>query len=78
VAQDRIDPSEQLPEADVAEQQARLDPRLSDDEPGSLDGAASVEPVEPVEPVDEADRWEQQLPVPSAEDDYPNDRFEAG
>jgi hypothetical protein len=40
-----------------------------------LDGAASVEPVEP---VDEADRWEQQLPVPSAEDDYPNDRFEAG
>jgi hypothetical protein len=31
----------------------------------------------PTEPVDEADRWEQQVPVPVAEDDYPHDRFEA-
>jgi hypothetical protein len=49
---------------------------LTDDEHDSvdrIDGAASAEPV------DEADRWEQQLPVPSAdEDDYPHDRFEAG
>jgi len=28
--------------------------------------------------VDEADRWEQRVPVPLAEDDYPHDRFEAG
>ena len=72
MAQDRIDPSEQIPEADLLEQQAPLDPALKDDEPGLLDRTASVEPA------DEADRWEQQLPVPSAEDDYPHDRFEAG
>jgi hypothetical protein len=71
MAFDRIDPSDQIPEADLLEQQAPLDPPLTDDEPGSVDRAASVEPV------DEADRWEQQLPVPSAEDDYPHDRFEA-
>jgi hypothetical protein len=48
---------------------------LTDDEHDSvdrIDGAASTEPV------DEADLWEQQLPVPSADDDYPHDRFEAG
>jgi hypothetical protein len=32
----------------------------------------------PVEHIDEADRWEQQLPVPHADDEYPNDRFKAG
>ena len=30
-----------------------------------------------VQNVDEADRWEQHLPVPGAEDDYPHHRFEA-
>ena len=68
--QDRIDPSEQIPEADHLEQQVPLDPALSEDERGSVDrvvGAASAEPV------DDADRWEQQLPVPSADVDYPHD-----
>ena len=72
MAADRIDPSEQTPEADLLEQQAPLDPPLTDDE-RDWDGRETV-----VEPVDEADRLEQQVPVPAAEDDYPNDRFEAG
>jgi hypothetical protein len=38
----------------------------------------SVGQEAPTEPVDEADRWEQHVPVPVAEDDYPHDRFEAG
>jgi hypothetical protein len=63
----RIDPSEQIPEADLLEQQVPLDPPLTDDEQGSVDRAA------PVEAVDEADRFEQQLAVPSADDDYPHD-----
>jgi hypothetical protein len=72
VAQDRIDPSDQIPEADLLEQQTPLDPPPTEDEQGSVDR------TEHVEPVDEADRWEQQLPVPPADDDYPHDRFEAG
>jgi len=72
MALDRIDPSEQIPEADLLEQQVPLDPPLTNDEQDSVDRAA------PVEPVDEADRWEQQLPVPTSDDDYPHDRFEAG
>jgi hypothetical protein len=76
VAEDRTDPSEQIPEADLLGQRAPLDSALIDDEHGSVDRAT------PVEPADEADRWEQQLPVAAAEDDYPHDdphdRFEAG
>ena len=69
MAQARIDPSEQIPEADLLEQQVPLDPSLTDDD-------GSVDPMTPVEPVDEADRLEQHLPVTSADDDYPHDPFE--
>ena len=72
MAEDRIEPSEHTPEADLLEQQAPLDPPLTDDE------QVVVPRQTPVEPVDEADRWEQQVPVPAAEDDYPHDRFEGG
>jgi hypothetical protein len=72
VAEDRIDPSDQIPEADFLEQQAPLDPPLTDDEQHWVSRDTAIDPA------DEADRWEQQLPVPSAEDDYPHDRFEAG
>ena len=72
MAEDRIDPSEQIPEADLLEQQVPLDPPLTDDEQVWVPGDT------PVEPVDEADRWEQHMPVPAAEDDYPHDRLEAG
>ena len=72
MASDRIDPSEQIPEADLLEQQVPLDPSLTDDNHDSVDR------MTPVEHVDEADRWEQQLPVPSADDDYPHDPYEAG
>jgi MerR family transcriptional regulator/heat shock protein HspR len=56
---------------DLLEQQGPLDPPLTDDEQVWVPGET------PVEPVDEADRREQQVPVPAAEDDYPHDRFEA-
>jgi hypothetical protein len=64
VADDRLDPSEQIPEADLLEQQVPIEPSLTDDE-------RSDDRMAPVEHVDEADRWEQQVPVPSADDDYP-------
>jgi hypothetical protein len=68
VAFERIDPSEQIPEADLLEQQVPLDPPLTEEEQDSVDRVAAVEPV------DEADRWEQHLAVPAADDDYPHDR----
>lgn len=72
MAAERIDPSEQIPEADLLEQQTPIDPPLTDDEQVVVPGET------PVEPVDEADRLEQHMPVPAAEDDYPHDRFEGG
>jgi len=71
MASDSVDPSEQTPEADLLEQQAPLDPPVTDAE----DNWACHEA--PLEPVDEADLLEQHVPVPGSEDDYPNDRFEA-
>jgi hypothetical protein len=65
VAQARIDPNEQIPEADLLEQHVPLEPPLTDDDHGSVDQ------MTPVEHVDEADRREQQLPVPSADDGLP-------
>ena len=67
VADNSIDPSEEVPEADLLEQRAPLDPDTSPDTPapGTLDA--------PAELVDEADRLEQQVEVPDgAEDDYPH------
>ena len=57
---------------DQATHHRPLDPPLTDDEQVWVPGEPSGEPV------DEADRWEQQLPVPLAEDDYSRDSFEAG
>jgi len=71
MASDSVDPSEQTPEADLLEQQAPLDPPVTD----AAHNWAGHEA--PLQPVDEADRWEQHVPVPGAEDDYPHDRFEA-
>jgi hypothetical protein len=45
---------------------------LTDDEPIQVASEA------PIEPVDEADRWEQQVPVPTTDGDYPHDLFQAG
>ena len=75
MASDRIDPSEQIPEADLLDQQAPVDPPLTDDENGSVD---RVDRLTPAEPVDEADRLEQRLPVPAADDEYPHHRLEGG
>lgn len=72
MADDRIEPSEQIPEADFLEQQAALDPALTHSEP-SWPGLETA-----IGPVDEADRWEQQQPVPEADEDYPPGSVEAG
>lgn len=71
IDQDRVDPAGQVPEADLLEQQAPIDPALSGEPPSAHRDA-------PTKPVEEADRWEQQLPVPTPDDDYPHDRAEAG
>jgi hypothetical protein len=42
---------------------------MTDDDYGLIDGADSAAAALL---VDEADRWEQLLPVPSPEDDYPH------
>jgi hypothetical protein len=66
MAQDRIDPSEQIPEADLLEQQAPLDPP-------PLTDAVSEIPETPGD-TDEADRLEQHATVlGDHEDDYPHE-----
>jgi hypothetical protein len=74
VADDRIDPSEQIPEADLLEQQAPLDPQsLTDAE------TVSVIPETLEDTVDEADRLEQHAAVLGGdEDDYPHQPSEVG
>lgn len=76
---DPIELNGQIPEADLLEQQAPLDPRLIDDDHGPIDRVGTAASVEP---VDEADRWEQQLQVPSDDEEYPHGDpdigFEAG
>jgi hypothetical protein len=67
MAQDRIDPSEQIPEADLLEQQAPLDPQPLTD--------AETVPVIPetLDDADEADRVEQHVAVlGDPEDNYPH------
>jgi hypothetical protein len=68
MAQDHIDPSDQIPEADLLEQQAPIEPR-------SLTDAESIAtiPDTPGDAVDEADRLEQHAAVFGGdEDDYPH------
>ena len=67
MAEDRVDPSEQIPEADLLEQQASLDPHPLTDEESVI-----VIPETPAD-ADEADRLEQQAAVlDDHEDDYPH------
>ena len=73
MAEDRIDPSEQIPEADLLEQQAPLDPQSLTD--------AETESAIPETPgdADEADRSEQHAPVHGDDDDdYPHEPTEVG
>lgn len=72
MAEDRIDPSEQIPEADLLDQLAAVDPQLTEPEVVSGSGFGLLE--DPAGPVEEADRLEQQTPVPGGdEDDYPRE-----
>lgn len=68
-----VDPTEQVPEADLLEQQAPLDPRLTD---------ADTVPVltEPLQDgADEADRVEQHTEVAGEdEEDYPSEPSPVG
>lgn len=71
MAQDRVDPGDQVPEADLLEQQSPIDEPLIDAE------RSEIIPEPATDDVDEADRWEQQAPL-LAEDDYPHQRDPAG
>jgi hypothetical protein len=73
----RVDPTGQIPEADLLEQQTPLDPQslttltaLTDPDTAPPGAGAGDE----LDAVDEADRMEQQTPMPDTdEDDYPHD-----
>ena len=68
MADNRIDPNGEIPEADLLEQDAPLDPNALFDTP------AVLTPDSPASVVDEADRLEQQAAVSDeGEDDYPHD-----
>lgn len=74
MAQDRIDPVEQIPEADFLEQQAPLDPQ-------SLTDAETVSAIHDTasDAVEEADRLEQHAAViGDDENDYPHETDRAG
>jgi hypothetical protein len=65
---DRIDPSTEIPEADLLEQQSPIDPQAMIDDQEEPAGSES-----PTDPVNEADRLEQQALLPTEdEDDYPH------
>lgn len=68
MAENRIDPSEDIPEADLLEQRTPLDPDAM------IDGEPALILDSPTLYVDEADRLEQQAVLPDeGEDDYPHD-----
>ena len=68
MADDRIDPNEEIPEADLLEQRTPLDPNAL------LDTSAPPNPDSPAFIADKADRLDQQAAVSDeGEDDYPHD-----
>jgi len=78
VAGDRIDPSEQIPEADLLEQHTPLDPGPLTDPDPDPDPRTDVEPGSAIpeasgDAVDEADRLEQHAPVFGDDEDYPHE-----
>lgn len=68
MAEPGIDPTDEVPEADLLEQRAPLDPHEPDDEP------AGPAPDSQAAFGDEADRLEQQAIVPAHDEDvYPHE-----
>ncbi len=79
MAADRIDPSEQIPEADLLEQHTPLDPgQLTDPDPRTDVEPGSAIPEASGNAVDEADRLEQHAPVFGDDEDYPHETAEVG
>jgi hypothetical protein len=74
MADDRTDPSDQVPDADLLDQQTPIEPPSL-----NVTEAAPLLANSIMSPVDEADRLEQQTPLPGGgEDDYPHDQSGAG
>lgn len=68
MAEHHIDPSDEIPETDLLEEQAPLDPNEAGDEP------AGLTPDSPAPLADEADWLEQRAVLPDDdEDDYPHE-----
>ncbi|MEW1954688.1 hypothetical protein [Terrabacter sp. NPDC080008] len=61
-----------VPEADLLEQQAPVDPPAAPDAEAVSDSSDTL-PSEPADEADEADRLEQHEVVPGDDDDYPRD-----
>lgn len=68
MAKDRIDPSEQIPEADLLEQQVPLDPGPLTDAESALEASGTLDDT-----ADEADLMEQAAVLEGDEDDYPRE-----
>ena len=64
---DLTDFREQIPEADLLEQQTPVDPLSADD------GIPATPSAENSGDANESDRLEQQAVIPDDEDDYPRD-----
>ena len=65
MAETRTDPIEQIPDADLLEQESPLNPDLADPEPDPVAAASA-------QSADEGDLLEQHAAVPSREEDYPH------
>jgi hypothetical protein len=67
MAEDRSDPTDEVPEADRLEQSAAVAPSADEDESEPVDamGGAAVTEADP------ADRQEQLIPVEEDDEDYP-------
>ena len=67
MAEARIDPIEQIPDADLLEQQTPTEPVLKDER-----SSPAVHRDATILPADEADLVEQDLTLPNSDDEYPH------
>jgi hypothetical protein len=80
---DRTDPSEQIPEADLLEQQTPIDPPPltdSEDAPAHAEPRPDFDPGVATSLADEADRLEQATTLPGSDQDdyYPHGASDSG
>ena len=67
MAEARIDPTEQIPDADLLEQQAPVEPDLIEEQSSTVIHRDAL-----IDLADEADLAEQSLTLPNSDDEYPH------